>query len=181
MNSVVLCSGGIDSAACAWYLAKTGHEVHPLFVDYGHAAASAEAQAAANLSSTMGFQLHTMKASMNRSFGAGEIRGRNAFLILSAVLSTAYSEPCIIALGIHAGTIYYDCTVGFVNAVDRVVAEQSDGRARVVAPFVSWSKRSVFEYFKASKLPLELTYSCEVGLIPPCGRCLSCKDRRKLG
>jgi 7-cyano-7-deazaguanine synthase len=30
-------------------------------------------------------------------------------------------------------------------------------------------------------LPVQLTYSCELGSVPPCGLCLSCADRRALG
>lgn len=180
MNTIVLFSGGVDSGACAHYLAGEGHEVHPLFVDYGQRAAIPEIAAASKLSCAMGLTLHSVKMSMNRSFGAGEIRGRNAFLIFSTILSSIYDEPCAIALGIHAGTPYYDCTPAFLCSVDRLVAEQSDGRARVIAPFLMWSKRHIFEYFTESKLPLELTYSCEAGEVPPCGVCLSCQDRKRL-
>jgi len=180
MNTIVLFSGGIDSGACAHYLAREKHEVHPLFVDYGQRAATPEAAAANKLSCALGLKLHSLNISTGRSFGAGEIRGRNAFLVFSAILSPLYNEPCTIALGIHSGTPYYDCTVAFLDSVDRLVTEQSDGRARVIAPFLTWSKRNIFEYFKESELPLELTYSCEAGETPPCGECLSCRDRRAL-
>jgi 7-cyano-7-deazaguanine synthase len=180
MNTIVLFSGGIDSGACAHYLARERHEVHPLFVDYGQRAATAEGAAASKLSCALGLTLDSFRMSTNRSFGAGEIRGRNAFLVLSAILSTVYKEPCTIALGIHAGTPYYDCTAAFIHSIDRLVAEQSDGSARVIAPFLSWSKKNIFEYFVKSRLPLELTYSCEAGEVPPCGVCLSCRDRKKL-
>src|SRR6266481_5119588 len=138
MNTIVLFSGGIDSGACAHYLAREMHEVHPLFVDYGQKAATPEAAAARKLSSALGFTLHSFKMTASRSFGAGEIKGRNAFLVFSAILSEVYKEPCTIALGIHSGTPYYDCTAAFLESIDRLVAEQSDGSARVVAPFLSW-------------------------------------------
>jgi 7-cyano-7-deazaguanine synthase len=180
MNTIVLFSGGVDSGACAHYLAREKHEVHPLFVDYGQRAAIPEATAAHELSRALGLTLHTAKFSTAHSFGAGEIKGRNAFLVFSAILSTVYVEPCNIALGIHAGTPYYDCTSAFIESIDRLVAEQSDGSVRVVAPFLSWSKRNVYEYFVESKLPIELTYSCEAGEVPSCGLCLSCRDRKRL-
>src|SRR3981189_786657 len=109
MRTIVLLSGGIDSSACAHFLAhEGGNDVHPLFVDYGQKAAHAERTAAHALSEVLGLTSHTFAVSNNQSFGKGEIRGRNAFLIFCAVMSALYVEPCQIALGIHAGTPYYD-------------------------------------------------------------------------
>ena len=50
------------------------------------------------------------------------------------------------------------------------------GRVRVDAPFVRQSKVDLAIYCLLNRLPRELTYSCELGLDQPCGKCNSCKD-----
>jgi 7-cyano-7-deazaguanine synthase len=177
---VVLFSGGLDSAACAHYLQKHGHAVRGLFVEYGQKAACLERAAAEQLSAFLCMNLSTMRVETNRSFGNGEIQGRNAFLVFSCMLGADSAQTQVIALGIHAGTAYYDCSPAFLESIDRLVAEYTDGRTRVVAPFLEWTKHDIFTYCVREHLPIDLSYSCEAGETPPCGLCLSCRDRRAL-
>ncbi len=181
IDSLVLMSGGIDSAACAHFLKRTGHNVRALFLNYGQRAARAEEVAAKKLSSELGLTLSTAVATVGRSFGPGEIVGRNAYLIIAAMLCGSCEGTGSIALGIHSGTEYYDCTPAFVTLIDRLVAEHTDGRRRVIAPFLAWTKGAVLNYYVEAGLRLHDAYSCEAGELPPCGTCLSCKDRALLG
>lgn len=179
-DAIVLLSGGIDSAACAWFLRDNGYSVRGLFVDYGQKAASLEKRGAEALSNALDIALDCVSLSVPAQFGAGEIAGRNAFLVFSALLTSRLRKG-VIALGIHSGTTYYDCSTAFAQSVDRLLAEHTDGRVRLSTPFITWSKKNIFDYYKSSKLPIDLTYSCENGQIPTCGTCLSCLDRRMLG
>src|SRR6266566_4091625 len=126
LDTIILLSGGLDSAACAHYLKKDGHSVRGLFVDYGQRAARQEQTSAERLSEFLGIQLSTACLTSERSFGTGEIRGRNAFLIFSCMLVGDSHRAQAIALGIHSGTSYYDCSPAFVEGVRRLVAEYSD-------------------------------------------------------
>jgi 7-cyano-7-deazaguanine synthase len=45
------------------------------------------------------------------------------------------------------------------------------------APFATWTKQDIIAYCRTRNVPVHLTYSCERGTEPPCGTCLSCKDR----
>jgi len=175
-----LFSGGIDSAACVHFLLKKGQRVRALFIDYGQKAATPERAAAQRLSLNLKVELDIITVPTGASFGAGEIKGRNAFLIFSAMLGGFCTGTGPIALGVHDGTPYYDCTPAFIDAIDRLVAEYTDGRRRVIAPFLKWNKRTILNYFVSEGLPVDSTYSCEAGEVPPCGLCLSCRDRRSL-
>ena len=177
-QATVLLSGGIDSAACARYLQAEYEQIKGLFVDYGQAAARHELHSAEALSRLLSITLLTARYESLQSYGSGEILGRNAFLVFAALM--AAPGPGVIDLGIHEGTRYYDCTLGFLASVDRLVAEYTDGCIRVIAPFISWSKRRVFEYYVSTGFPAEIAYSCEAGTDPPCGLCSSCLDRRTL-
>jgi 7-cyano-7-deazaguanine synthase len=56
----------------------------------------------------------------------------------------------------------------------------TDGCIRIGVPFIKWNKRMIWDYCKTKKIPLEITYSCELGQDQPCGQCLSCKDLEAL-
>src|SRR4051794_1503087 len=118
IKGTVLLSGGIDSAACARFMSAR-MRVDCLFIDFGQAAAKAELKAAQAIAShlSLPFECATVRASTK--FAAGEIVGRNAFLVLSAVLIRG-KESNVIGCGIHAGTTYSDCSPTFVDDINRL-------------------------------------------------------------
>ncbi|MFT4432103.1 7-cyano-7-deazaguanine synthase [Caballeronia sp. 15715] len=178
-KTTVLLSGGIDSAACAHFVCTLGQDVDAVFLDYGQAAATAEHHAALRLAAHLDLPLRTFAVSGPQQFGAGELLGRNAFLIFSTLFLTG-GQSSALALGLHAGTPYYDCSSVFVSSISKLVAEHTDGRISVVAPFIEWTKQEVYEYFLTARIPIGFTYSCEAGTEPVCGVCASCLDRRAL-
>jgi 7-cyano-7-deazaguanine synthase len=179
-TTTVLMSGGIDSTACADFLAKQGNSVQGVLVDFGQAAGACERRAAHALATQMHIPLTTYSISGGSPYSAGEVLGRNAFLIFAALFLTRQKNG-LLAIGIHAGSPYYDCSPPFFSIMTQLIAEHTDGRVTLVAPFLDWSKRDVFHYFLSSGLSIDLTYSCEAGTEPPCGACASCRDRKALG
>jgi 7-cyano-7-deazaguanine synthase len=172
-------SGGIDSYACAHLLQSQGFDVRGVFIEHGQAAVAPEARAVGKISALLSVPLLSLKVSGGLSFTSGELIGRNAFLISTAMFASG-STAGLIAIGVHAGTPYYDCSGLFIESMGRLVSEQSDGSVKLVAPFLHWTKKDILDYFKSSCLSLDVTYSCEAGVESGCGRCASCKDRRIL-
>lgn len=84
-RATVLLSGGVDSAACMKFLQLQGFEVRTLFIDYGQRAAALERAAARALSENHKCSFEVVTASGNSHFGNGELLGRNAFLIFTAL------------------------------------------------------------------------------------------------
>lgn len=178
-HATVLLSGGIDSAACAAFLIAQGMRVSALFVDHGQAAAVHERTAVKLLAGGLGIEVQHLALTGATPFGSGELVGRNAFLVFAALFATR-AQCSLIALGLHAGTPYYDCSPAFVETINRAVAEHTDNTVQVVAPFIEWTKRDVYEYFLKSGLSVAQSYSCERGVRPTCGVCASCLDRKAL-
>lgn len=176
----VLLSGGIDSAACAHFLAAQGYRVRGIFVEFGQAAQTPERLAIERISKSLGIQTSVIQARGLGDFGAGELLGRNAFLIFAAMLLGG-THRGLLAIGVHSGTPYFDCSLGFIDRMKSLVEEHTAGRLTVAAPFLSWSKGQVYDYALSAGLPIDVTYSCEAGTTPPCGECASCRDRRELG
>lgn len=177
---LVLASGGIDSSACLAYYVEMGYDVEAMFIDYGHAANSIERRHVRQQCRRYRVPLSTLTLRGATISYPGEIRGRNAFLIIAALMAKpAFSG--LISLGIHSGSPYYDCGERFFQLMRELVADYSEGAIQLDLPLIEMDKRAVFDYCSSHNVPLELTYSCEMGTVPPCGRCLSCKDRMALG
>jgi len=179
MIVTVLLSGGIDSAACAAFYQGLGHKVSALHVDYGQAARRNERKAAIAIAEHFQIPLQIVAVHGVQEKPDGEIIGRNAFLIALALQESGFSSQ-LIAMGVHAGTHYCDCSPKFVDLMNALLSFQSDGRVQVGAPFVSWMKRQIWDFSIKNRVPTSLTYSCERGGDEPCGECLSCRDVRRL-
>jgi 7-cyano-7-deazaguanine synthase len=173
-KALVLLSGGIDSMACVAYYKAREFEVSALHLTYGQAAAKREAIAARRVARAFDVPL-AVTAVDGLAIGSGKIPGRNALVLTIGLM--AFSAECgILSLGIHAGTPYPDCSDLFVSIGQRLIDLYLDGSVQLDAPFLQWSKRDIFDYARDKALPLELTYSCELGIDQPCGRCASCAD-----
>src|SRR5206468_2046283 len=120
-------SGGIDSTACAHFLAKQGGIVQGVLFDYGQAAATHERQAARALAGHMQVPLIIHEVRGGPAYSFGELKGRNAFLIFGALFLTRLKTG-LIAIGVHAGTPYYDCSPRFIDSVAQLIADHTEGQ-----------------------------------------------------
>jgi 7-cyano-7-deazaguanine synthase len=175
----ILLSGGIDSAACVAFYLNEGFSVHGLFVDYGQAAVRPEYRSAKAIADHFRIPLSKLQWSGLHRKGVGLIIGRNAFLLSLAMMECA-DRAGIIAIGVHSGTRYPDCSPAFVQKMQTVFDFYARGRLQIGAPFLHWKKADIWKFCKTSGVPLELTYSCEGGLEQPCGSCSSCRDQEAL-
>jgi 7-cyano-7-deazaguanine synthase len=174
----LLLSGGIDSTACLDFLLDSGFSVACTFVDFGQPARASELAAVREVTSHYSVPLNVVEVAGLRTVDSGELIGRNGFLLFTCLVNCEHL-PSAISIGVHAGTAYADCCRQFVETLDGVFAELTEGRTRVFAPFVDWDKNKVVNYARARAVPLEKTFSCE-SAATPCGKCSSCIDREIL-
>jgi len=177
-RTLVLTSGGIDSTACIKYYQDLGFNVEGFFVDYGQRARLKEYESVTKIAAFYKIQYKTLTINNNLTLSSGEIRGRNGFLIMAALLANP-DFTGLFSLGIHSGVPYYDCSKEFVKKMNVLVTEYSDGQITIDTPFIDWDKKMIVSYCRDAEVPIHLTYSCENG-DEPCGKCLSCLDRRAL-
>ena len=178
-ETLLLLSGGLDSAACLHFLIEKRRPLITLFINYGQPAIRNEGKASRAIANHYGVQYRVVRCSGTVSKQGGLIRGRNLFLIALALLESPDSVTGI-ALGIHSGTDYKDCSPSFLAATSRLVQSTIDDRISIIAPFSTWTKRQIYRFATLHDVPIELTWSCENGKVNPCGSCLSCQDREFL-
>jgi 7-cyano-7-deazaguanine synthase len=186
-NAIVLLSGGLDSMAAAAMLKSAGHDVSGLFIDFGQLSAERETIAAAAVASVLNVPLRTCAVPALRPADPGLLPGRNGMFVHLALHLATRSDGLVttpyaglIALGIHARSRYPDCGEPFVRAMQELLDLYTGGIVSISAPFLGTTKEGIWAFCLEERLPLDLTYSCELGLDQPCSRCLSCDDRRRL-
>lgn len=171
----VLLSGGLDSAACVHFYYDQGYNVSAIHLSYGQRSEKLELEAASLIAGHYGISLTTIELLGARKKPVGEVFGRNGLFILASLMETE-GRSAIIAVGVHSGTNYFDCTQGFIDLMQSVVNGQCDGRVRISAPFLTWTKPEIWRYCLDRRVPVHLAYSCEAGVKPPCKKCKSCLD-----
>lgn len=181
-NVLVLSSGGIDSTACLSYYLSNGYSPYALWVDYGQASKVPELKAVNAITTHFSVPLKIIKVQGFQEVltkSEDEFRGRNLLLGSIGVCSFPFSHG-LIAMGVHEGTSYRDCSIDFQEEINTLVRTVSNGRLAIDFPFGKLTKLDIAAFCKKADIPLDLTYSCLRGEVPSCGVCLACQDRRKV-
>ena len=178
---LVLASGGIDSTACIHYYMLNGYFVETLHVDYGHAAFEQERHSLMLICDHYGLPYRFTKIDgIQWSVHQGdELIGRN--LLLAAIgLSAFTARHGLIALGLHDGSNYADCSREFQELLRQLSQLSSRFMIDFDFPFGNWTKSQIVGFCNEHKTPLSLTYSCTQGTAMACGSCSSCLERNDL-
>lgn len=111
---------------------------------------------------------------------------RNGLLlsIATAIADSLFpGEDVDIYYGAHAddaaGEAYADCSIEFVEAINKAINIGTYRKINVVAPFVNMNKSQVVATGLKLNVPYELTWSCYVGGEKACGTCGTCIDRKE--
>jgi 7-cyano-7-deazaguanine synthase len=207
-GSVVLLSGGMDSATCLALASARGRPVYALTIGYGqrHLRELRSARALARryrvadhavlhlpiapiLDSALTRRGRRIPRSGVRvgSIPSTYVPARNT-IFLSLALGYAESQGADrIYLGANAVDYsgYPDCRPEYLQAFQRLAALATKAgvegrvRVRVEAPLLRLSKAEVVALGERLGVPWKLTWSCYVGGATPCGRCDSCRLRAK--
>lgn len=173
----LLVSCGIDSSTLVpFYRDRAEIDIRALHVNYGQPSARAERKAVMAICAHYDLPLVIHRLGFSIPCERDEYRARNALLLLAA--AALETESAAIAIGIHAGTSYYDCSDVFIEDLRRVLDGYFGGAISIEAPFLKFEKRHVCEFARRSGVPLKLTFSCERTSATPCGECPSCLDRQ---
>lgn len=207
MHIVAIVSGGMDSVTLAHHLAREGHDLELVSVDYGqrHVRELGFARSCArrldvpwhkvDLSSIT--RLLSGSALTDRGVDVPEghyaddtmratvVPNRNAMLLDVATAIAVAGKADGIATAVHAGdhAVYPDCRPEFIDAYQLMVRIANEGFCvqgfRVMAPFVEIGKHDIAAIGMRAGVPFAETWSCYVGGDVHCGRCGTCVERRE--
>jgi 7-cyano-7-deazaguanine synthase len=205
-GSVVLLSGGMDSATCLAVAVREERPVHALTVVYGqrHRREVASARALVRhfrvarhtvlalplgplLDSTLTRRVRPLPRGADRAsrIPSTYVPARNTIL-LSVALGYAESHH-LRSIYIGANAIDYsgypDCRPPFLRAFERVArlgtraGVERGEQIRIRAPLLRLSKEQIVRLGERLGVPWGRTWSCYAGGRVPCGRCDACRLR----
>lgn len=195
-TSVVLLSGGVDSATALAAAVRAGDVPVTLSVDYGqrhgkelgYAARLAHHYGSPNVVvdlTSWGALLVGSSELLGTSGSAGSgaatvVPNRNAMLAAVAGSYAMARGLDTVVIGTHAGDreVYADCRSDWLEAMDDVLFLASEGSVRLRAPFGAMSESEVVSLASQLGVPFDLTWSCYNAGDLHCGRCGACVKRR---
>jgi 7-cyano-7-deazaguanine synthase len=202
-GSVVLFSGGLDSAVLLASERRDHEIVWPVHVRAGLAWEDAEASTIERLLAASPFArrlrpLATLSVDMRDIYPRTHwavtghapayatpdedvyIEGRNIVLISKAAVFCAGVGANRIVLGPLAGNPFPDATAAFFDAIGRAVSLGLARPIEVGAPFAHLHKNQVIALGLALGVPLDRTLSCMSPVDGRhCGRCSKCRERQE--
>jgi 7-cyano-7-deazaguanine synthase len=198
MRSVILLSGGIDSAVLladrVRVTASPARDICAVTFDYGQNAKYQEIEAAGKIAGHYGIEQRTIK--LADVFGECALRGtgqvpaghaakpdatvvpgRNLVFISVAVAVAAAGNYDSVMFGANQDDLagYRDCRREFIDCISQ--AAWWGSKVTVHAPFNQHSKAAIMAYGKQIGVPLHVTWSCYQGGDTPCGVCGACELR----
>ncbi len=201
MKAVCLVSGGPDSAVAAAIAKREGYELYCLSFDYGQIATK-ELESAKKIAKALGAKEHRV---VNISFlrdlyGSGVtalldknmpmpegfeqsviVPFRNGILLSIAAGYAAAIGADVIFYGAHGedARFYPDCRQEFVSAISQAISSGTESKLSVRNPLGDKTKAEAIKLAVKLGVPLELTWSCYLNLKVHCGRCESCRNRKR--
>lgn len=172
MSSLLLLSGGLDSALCLYHEQDIKLAVG---FDYGQPHAI-ELTRAKSLAESKGVPFRLVQLPAMAKVNEVVFAGRNAVL-LSVAASIAMTErisTVVIGCNRDDFNLFPDCRIGFIRGMNAALAAYS---VSVYAPLLSMTKAEVVKAAVAAGVPLAETWTCYSPQSDvPCGTCLACKN-----
>ena len=201
MKAVCLISGGPDSATAAAVAKREGYELYCLSFNYGQIA-SKEIESAKKIFEALGAKEHRIIdiSFLRELYGPGVtallddrmpmpekfersiiVPFRNGILLAIAAGYAAAVGADVIFYGAQGddARFYPDCRQEFVSAISRAISSGTESNPPVRNPLGDKSKPEVIKLALELGVPLELTWSCYLNGDLHCGRCESCRNRKR--
>jgi 7-cyano-7-deazaguanine synthase len=195
-ESVLLCSGGLDSTTLAFWLVRERISFLPLFINYGQHCCDTElATAKLVLPTSVRRDLTSVNiADIYRGTSSrlisepdlwrDSVEDIDLYLPYRNILFLSVGSAYAQARGInvvysafinsnHAKEI--DCSAAFFDRLAALLSQY--GSVEIRMPFRQFSKQRVVELALQLAVPIGATYSCQASSRVPCGACPNCVER----
>ncbi len=198
-NSVIVLSGGPDSATVAYWAKSQGYTIYPITFNYGQIAYK-ETESAQKIAKNLGATTKVIDLSALKEIFSNVTSLCNT----NIPLTSEFSAPIIVpfrnaiflaaavayAVAVGADKIFYgaqgsdepfypDCRREFYEAFEKAAQLGTETNITIKAPFSGLKKSEVILEGEKLAVPFELTWSCYLDGEKHCGKCESCVNRKK--
>ncbi|HEX6322732.1 MAG TPA: 7-cyano-7-deazaguanine synthase [Vicinamibacterales bacterium] len=198
--TLVLLSGGLDSALLIPYIGNAGEPITPVHIRCGYAWEPAEAHCIQRLMKsalaprlrplqTIHFDMrdilppgHWALTGIAPPYDTADeevyLQGRNITLLSKAAVLASQLKIKKIAIGLLKGNPFPDATPAFLTAMGRALTLGLAADIQIQTPFATWTKADVVKEARRVGLPFDLTMSCMMPIGGRhCGQCSKCRER----
>lgn len=183
-TKAILLSGGIDSAALA-YWQKPAYAIH---INYGQKCAKAEYRASEAIAKSIGIKFIPITCDLSE-LGSGDLSKlkalpiapvsewwpfRNQMLITIASMQALSLKVSVLLVGaVKSDAKHVDGTKSFFKSIDALISSQ-EGGLRIKVPGIALSSAQLIRKSGVKNSILGWAHSCHTGDLP-CGTCNGCK------
>jgi len=202
MNTVLILSGGMDSATLAYHLIEKDHTIYAVTFNYSQRHKK-EIDSAIKIAkhlnishtildiSNIGMLLKGSSLTDDIPTPHGHYTAENMKLTVvpnrnAIMLSIAYGIAVslkydMVAIGVHAGDhhIYPDCRENFIHAIEHSLQIGNESNITIYAPYLTYDKTDIAEEGAKLSVPYQDTWTCYEGGENHCGLCGSCNERKE--
>lgn len=199
--TLVLLSGGLDSAVLVSYIGNAGEPITPVHIRCGYAWEPAEAHCIQRLMKsalaprlkpllTLHFDMrdilpegHWALTGIAPPYDTADeevyLQGRNITLLSKAAVLASQMKIKKIAIGLLKGNPFPDATPAFLTAMGRALTLGLAADIQIQTPFATWTKADIVKEARRAGLPFDLTMSCMMPIGGRhCGQCSKCRERQ---
>lgn len=190
MKVVTLVSGGLDSTVMASLIREEGIEQFPVFVNYGQINLERERGTCLRNFARLGLPEPRVidipgyggafKSGLTDT-GRDVVRdaflpGRNMLFLLCAGAVAHEVNADAIAMGLldERLSLFPDQRRTFLDAAKASLREALGRPVDILTPLMAFGKAEVLAI--AKERGIAGTYSCHAGTLPPCGKCIACRE-----
>jgi len=180
----ILLSGGIDSAALAYWQKPT----LAININYGQKSAHAERMASESIAKELNITFKPIDIDCS-SLGSGDLSNKNPISIapvsewwpyrnqllitLASMLAVSLNVQELMLGAVNTDSRHKDGTTSFFKLIDKLQMYQ-EGQLRVSTPAIKMSTLQLIKISDVTTSILGWTHSCHTGNYP-CGICNGCK------
>ena len=199
-KTIILLSGGLDSATLLAHCINEGHNIECLNIDYGQRH-KREIKSARNIAKHYSVSLHEIDLSVLKPLLGGSsltddidvpeghyqeesmkqtfVPNRNMIMLSIAGAYAVSEKNDFVAIGAHKGDhdIYPDCREEFLLRCESTLRYGNYHRVALYYPFIYKSKIDIVKEGLKLGVPYNLTTTCYKGGSKACGKCGSCTER----
>ena len=201
-KSIVLLSGGLDSAVSLAVKNHEGNEILVLFFDYGQKSMEFEKRASKNLAEYYKTDFKIIKLDWLKEITKSAlvnpdnsvpnadtynmdddavsknlwIPNRNGlFVNIAASFADSFGyDEIVIGANEEEATSFKDNSQEFIDSITNSLKFSANGNIKVVSPLIKMNKSDIILLGKKLNLPFSLIRSCYNNLNTHCGKCESC-------
>jgi 7-cyano-7-deazaguanine synthase len=195
-RTIVLLSGGIDSATTLYMTKRETSDIYSLNMLYAQASYH-EAEAAKNLAAAAQVKEHFAVSlpfykdiqaryhpSASNTITSAYVPGRNLvfYSIAAAYAETLMARKIVFGSNADDSRVLPDASSHFIQLMNELLRVGTrtgveGASAQIVNPLINYDKAQVLRIAIELGVPLELTWSCYEDVLVPCGRCRGCRTR----